>query len=203
MGIATLRFDFPGHGESGGTTEELTISRGAELVDEFAGLLAERFTEKPIALLGASYGGSCILASHISSKAAALVLRSPVSDYQAVRAQQLGPSGLARWEKEGMIDGLISRGRLTPWVFYTDAGQVDIYANAAHGRAPLLLIQGNKDTTVPIAHSKRLCSAWGGRVDLIQIANGDHSLNDTMHTRMFVALNCLWIADNLTTWVNF
>lgn len=53
MGIATLRFDFPGHGESGGTTEELTISRGAELVDEFAGLLAERFTEKPIALLGA------------------------------------------------------------------------------------------------------------------------------------------------------
>ena len=197
MNIATLRFDFPGHGESGGTTEELTIGRGAALVDELADLLAKRFTGKPFALLGASYGGSCILASQASAKAAAIVLRSPVSDYQAVRARQLGPDGLARWEKEGVMDGLISRGRLTPWAFYTDAGQIDVYAKAANERALLLLVQGNKDTTVPVAHSERLCSAWGGRADLIQIADGDHSLGDAIHTRMFVDLGCLWIADNL------
>lgn len=195
--IATLRFDFPGHGESGGTTEDLTISRGAALVDELADLLAERFIRKPVALLGASYGGSCILTSRASAKAAVIVLRSPVSDYQAVRAQQLGPDGLARWEKEGVMDGLISRGRLTPWAFYTDAGQTDIYAKAKNEHAPLLLVHGNKDTTVPVAQSERLCSAWYGRSDLIQIAGGDHSLSDTMHTQMFVDLGCLWIADNL------
>ena len=50
INIATLRFDFPGRGESGGTTEELTISRGAALVDELSNLLAQRFTGKPVAL---------------------------------------------------------------------------------------------------------------------------------------------------------
>ncbi|MCY4032713.1 MAG: alpha/beta fold hydrolase [Hyphomicrobiales bacterium] len=197
MGVATLRFDFPGHGESSGTTEELTISQGAALVNKLTDELAERFSGKPIALLGASYGGSCILASQVSAKAAAIVLRSPVSDYQAVRAHQLGPDGLARWEKEGVIDGLISRGRLTPWAFYIDAGRIDLYAKAANERAPLLLVHGNKDTTVPVAQSERLCSAWGGKTDLRQIAGGDHSLSDTTHTRMFVDLACSWIADHL------
>ena len=48
LGYATVCFDFPGHGESGGTTETLTISKGARLVDHIAKMAMRQHPEKPI-----------------------------------------------------------------------------------------------------------------------------------------------------------
>ena len=54
-------------------------------------------------------------------------------------------------------NGLISQRYPTPWAFYTDVGQINLYANAANERAPILLVQCNKDTTVPVvAYSEHL-----------------------------------------------
>lgn len=193
LGYATVCFDFPGHGESGGTTETLTISKGARLVDHIAKIAMSQHPEKPISFLGASFGGTCILASTIIENAASIVLRSPLSDYQSVRARQLGPEGLSRWEQSGVIDGLISQGRLSPWAFYEDARDLDLFACATEQFVPLLIVQGQKDDTVPMSDSTRLAKAWAGRSDIVMIAGGDHSLNDPMHTELFVALSCCWI----------
>lgn len=194
LGFATVCFDFPGHGESGGTTETLTISKGAHLVDHIAHIAVNRYPRWPISFFGASYGGTCILASSAIKKAASIVLRSPVSDYQSVRARQLGSEGLARWKRDGLIDGLISRNRLSPWAFYEEAGKIDLFACSSEHLAPLLIVQGKDDDTVPMADSIRLSEAWIGRSDVVMIEGDDHSLSDPVHTGLFVALGCHWIA---------
>ena len=193
LGYATICFDFPGHGESSGSTETLTISKGARLVDHIVEMSMKWHSGCPLAFLGASFGGTCILASSAIEKAASIALRAPVSDYQNVRARQLGDAGLARWERDGVIDGLISRGRLTPWVFYEEAKALDLYARVPEYCAPLLIVQGQEDDTVPMDDSLRLSKLWGGRSDVVMIAGGDHSLNDPTHTELFVALACHWI----------
>lgn len=193
LGYATICFDFPGHGESGGSTETLTISKGARLIDHIAEMSMKWHPERPLAFFGASFGGTCILASSAIEKADSIVLRSPVSDYPSVRARQLGAEGLSRWERDGLIDGLISQGRLTPWAFYEEAKELDLFARATECLAPLLIVQGQEDDTVPMDDSLRLAKHWGGRSDVVMIAGGDHSLNDPKHTELFVALGCHWI----------
>ena len=197
LGYATICFDFPGHGESGGSTETLTISKGARLVDHIAEMSMESHHGhqggRPLAFFGASFGGTCILASSAIEKAASIVLRAPVSDYPSTRARQLGDAGLSRWQRDGVIDGLISQGRLTPWAFYEDAKELDLFARAPECLAPLLIVQGQEDDTVPMDDSLRLAKFWGGRSDVVMIAGGDHSLNDPKHTELFVALGCHWI----------
>ena len=94
LGYATVCFDFPGHGESGGTTETLTISKGARLVGHIANVAMNCCPGRPTYFLGASFGSTCILASSIIENAASIVLRSPVSDCQRVRFWQLSPKGL-------------------------------------------------------------------------------------------------------------
>ena len=199
QGIATLRFDFPGHGDSSGTTENLTILMGARLIDQMVAVVESRYPKSNLALFGASYGGTCILASNVINQAKSIVLRSPVSDYQGVRMRQLGSEGITRWERDGQIEGLISHNRRTPWAFYQEAGQIDFYDKAGDCQVPLLIVQGQEDNTVPMEDSERLSKAWGGRCDLVQVAGGDHSLNDPIHTRMFVALGSHWIVENFRT----
>ena len=195
LGYATICFDFPGHGESGGSTETLTISKGARLVDHIAEMSMKWHQERPLAFFGASFGGTCILASSAIENAASIVLRAPVSDYPSTRARQLGAEGLSRWQRDGLIDGLISQGRLTPWAFYEEAKELDLYTRAPECLAPLLIVQGQDDDTVPMDDSLRLAKLWGGRSDVVMIAGGDHSLNDPKHTALFVALGCHWITD--------
>lgn len=190
--IATLRFDFPGHGDSGGSTRDLTIGRGADVVSGMFEELQRQIPSVPVGLVGASYGASSILSSSILGDVAAIVLRSPISDYAAVRARQLGPEKMKEWEKEGVIGGLISRGRRTPWAFYEEAQKLNLIAKAATHTTPLLIVQGTKDLTVPMGQSQNLREAWGGCADLVQIENGDHALEAYQHTDLFVGMCQSW-----------
>ncbi len=197
IGIASLRFDFPGHGESGGCTLDLTIGHGAAVVDQMYSVMRKAFPDVPTGILGASFGGSAILQSKACGVADALVLRSPVSDYCAVRQRQLGAEGLRQWQRDGQIDGLISGGRQTPWRFYEEAATFDFFHKAKAETSPLLIVQGTKDATVPMDDTVKLITAWAGTGELVDIHGGDHSLSNPLHTEMFIALSSQWFASHL------
>ena len=84
-----------------------------------------------------------------------------ITDYCAVRQRQLGAEGLRQWQRK--IEGLISGGRQTPWRFYEEAATFDFFHKAKKETTPLLIVQGTKDATVPMADTVKLITAWAGR----------------------------------------
>lgn len=201
LGIASVRFDFPGCGDSGGTTRNLTVGNAAaalQAVTRLAGV-HRQLSKSQLGAVGASFGGAVLLraARHIENLRA-MVLRSPVSDYVAVRTAQLGPQGLSDWERSGVSDVASASGRYpTPFEFFLDAQTHDAYAEASRTKVPLLIVQGGADATVPVQHSERLQAAWGGEADLVVFASADHSMSDANSMRRFVLLASDFLQSNL------
>ena len=173
---------------------QLTIQSGSRLIERIIHFVRAEFGPLPISCFGSSYGATAIIAANgIQNLASSMVFRSPVSDYVAVREAQLGEEGIERWKRDGVSTELISRGRPSPYTFFEEAKQVDLYRKAQAICVPLLLVQGSQDTTVPLEHSHRLKSCWGGPCEIVVIQGGDHSLNADEHMKMFCALSCDWI----------
>lgn len=61
LGITVLAFDYAGSGESEGRFEEMTLSRQAEDLHSVIDYIIAREGQKPILLLGRSFGGSTTL----------------------------------------------------------------------------------------------------------------------------------------------
>ena len=78
-GRAYVRFDYFGHGESGGDFTQGTITRWRD--DALAVL--EALVEGPAVLVGSSMGGwiSCLLAGAAPERVAAMVLIAPAPDF--------------------------------------------------------------------------------------------------------------------------
>jgi alpha-beta hydrolase superfamily lysophospholipase len=181
-GIASVRFDFAGHGESGGNTRDLTIGTAAadvatvyRSVQNLTGTTALN-----CAAVAASFGASALLRSvkrleHLR----AMVLRAPVSNYAEVRRLQFGDSGIADWKKTGLLIVDSSRGSIeSGYDFYLDAKAHDTYAAAKNLSTPTLVIQGSEDETVPLNHSELLVSAIGPKAHLEIISGADHSFKN-------------------------
>jgi len=112
-GFDTLRFDFRGHGESGGRSEEMTVA--GEVTDLNA---AVRFLgnhqASQVGVVGHSLGGGVVVlyAAQANQAPFALVLLAPVLDYQRhfltpetpFTKQWFTPSALAKARMSGTLD---------------------------------------------------------------------------------------------------
>ena len=177
VGIASFRFDFPGHYDSEGDIADLTISNAVEdlryavdFIKEF-----ESVNSKRLGLFGSSFGGTVALwfaSSRVDVNA--LVLRSPASDYAAVREAQLGIEGIRKWKDTGIVS--LEGGTVeSKYAFYEDAIDHDTYALATKITAPSLIIHGDADDNVPVSQSVRLNEVMGDRASLEVVANAGHS----------------------------
>ncbi len=81
IGIASLRFDFTGHGESEGRPEEATIAQWVADIGAAARFLKEEGFRRFV-LLGSSRGGSAALRAAAGGDLACLVLISPTSRFE-------------------------------------------------------------------------------------------------------------------------
>ncbi len=132
-GLATFRFDFFGHGESGGHFEDITIS---EAVDDV--LQALNFVKtsgyKRIGLIGSSFGGlASILAASRTDDLFLLALKSPVSDYmELLTHRNHGGEIIKEWRKKGIISlkGADNSDLKLKYAFVEDAQKADGYCAA-------------------------------------------------------------------------
>jgi pimeloyl-ACP methyl ester carboxylesterase len=181
-GLAFCSFDFEGHGSSGGTMRELTLTRNLANIESVHALLGER-GERRIALLGSSMGAGSALwysALHPESVIAGLHI-APALDLDRGLLASAGPERARRWQESGTIE---FRNEMVAcelgWELIEDLRRHPMPALAERYRTPALLLQGQQDASVPwqgVADFAARC-AGAVAVELHLFSDGDHRLID-------------------------
>ena len=182
---ACVRFDYSGHGESGGDFQEGTIGRWLE---ESLGVFT-RFAEGPQIVVGSSMGGwlALLLARALSGRKdippiAGIVLIAPAVDFteelmwkQFSDRGQAGNRGEGRWMRPsayGEAPYPITRGLID------DGRKHLMLGGLIETRCPVHILQGVQDPDVPWQHAVELVSRFSrDDVVLTLIKDGDHRLS--------------------------
>ncbi|HZF11215.1 MAG TPA: alpha/beta fold hydrolase [Thermoanaerobaculia bacterium] len=180
-GYAFCSFDFQGHGESGGTMRELTLSRNLADLELVWRYLAARGHER-ICLLGSSMGGGTGLwfsALHPERVVAGLHIALALELERGLLAWA-GPEGARAWEASGAID--FKNDFVTcelGWGLIEDLRAHPMEELLSRYRTPALLLQGKRDDSVPwqtVVDFAVRCPYEA--LDLHLFADGDHRLTD-------------------------
>jgi len=184
-GNAYVRFDYSGHGISGGAFEEGTISRWLE--DALAVFRAK--TEGPQVVVGSSMGGwiALLLARALaargeSSRLKALVLVAPAPDFtEELMWAQFPPQVRELIETRGRFAKPSLYGE-EPYVITRDLiedGRRHLLLGAPFKvGAPVRILQGAADPDVPWQHAMRLVSCLAeDDVVFSLVKDGDHRLS--------------------------
>jgi pimeloyl-ACP methyl ester carboxylesterase len=172
-GIAALRFDFRGSGESEGRFQDMTI--GGEISDAEAALRWLRrqrgIDPARLGLLGLSLGGcvsACIAGRHpqiIKALALWSAAAHPEHFWNADAEKALAGQEFVDWG-----GNLIGRAFLEE----AKAGVIRPLAEIAHYPGPVLIVHGEKDASVPPEHAQEYAAAVPGRKEVHIIADADH-----------------------------
>jgi len=189
-GRACLRFDYSGHGESGGAFTDGTIGRWLE--DSIAAF--EAFAKGPQVVVGSSMGGwiALLLARELRRRAASgaklqgsiagMVLIAPAADFTEELMWKKFPPGVKRqietlgsWQRPSDYSEepyVITRGLIE------DGRKHLVLGDLIETGCPVRILQGVQDADVPWQHAMEL-SARLARDDVVMtlVKDGDHRLS--------------------------
>lgn len=178
-GQAFVRFDYSGHGRSGGRFEDGTLSRW--LSDTMAVLAS---ISGPLVLVGSSMGGwiALLAARALPERVASLLLIAPAADFTE---RLMWPALSADEQARIMADGRIEQASQ-----YSTDPNVLTRALIEDGRrhllmggpigfdGPVRILQGADDPDVPAAHVAELAGLIRApALELTMIPGGDHRLS--------------------------
>ncbi|TSD83228.1 alpha/beta fold hydrolase [Mycobacterium sp. KBS0706] len=179
-GLDVLRFDYRGHGASGGTFADLTL--GDWIADAL--LVLDRLTDGPQILVGSSMGAwvATCAAMVRPGRAAGLVGIASAPDFtEDLMLPALGEMDLARMRRDGFVDRPSAYGdgpyRIT-WRLIREARSHLLLRGPVPFAGPVRLLHGMADPDVPWRQSLRLAEALTGpNVRLTLVKDGDHRLS--------------------------
>jgi pimeloyl-ACP methyl ester carboxylesterase len=178
-GRAFLRFDYAGHGASGGRFEEGTI--GGWLGDALS--VFDALTEGPQILIGSSMGGwiATLLARERPGLVRALIGLAAAPDFtEELIWAQLPPEIRETIWREGAWRRPSAYGEAYPITrALIEEGRRHLLLGAPIPlRIPVRLLHGMRDEDVPWGHALRLAEAIEGEdVEVTLIKGGDHRLS--------------------------
>ncbi|RUM27335.1 alpha/beta hydrolase [Rhizobium vallis] len=194
LGLACIRLDYSGHGLSGGSFRDGTISRWLE---EALAVIRHLAPERVI-LVGSSMGGWIALrlaqelARHGGPKLAGMVLIAPAPDFTS---ELIEPNLTAKERKS-----LAERGYFEEHSQYSPEPNIYTRALIEDGRqnrvldgiietgCPVHILQGMKDPDVPHAHAMKLVEHLpADDVVLTLIRDGDHRLSRASDIALLVS----------------
>lgn len=198
-GIATLRFDFFGQGESEGPFEQITVATAVDQALAAMDVAASKGFRR-LGLIGSSFGGLvAILVAARRPALLALGLKCPVPDFPEMLRLEFGEAGMNRWRQTDKIPDVT--GGAAPlrlrYAFYEESLKHDAYAAATAIRAPVVIVQGDCDEYVPIHQSRRLFGAITGKKHLEMLAGADHGFTKAEDFRTMTALLGEWMITHL------
>jgi len=184
-GRACLRFDYSGHGESGGSFTDGTIGRWLE--ESLAVYL--RFANGPQVLIGSSMGGwlALLLARALSQRSgvapiAGMVLIAPAVDFTEELMWKQFPDAIKREiEQTGLWMRPSAYGEEPYPITRTlieDGRKHLLLGGLIETGCPVHILQGVEDPDVPWRHAVELVSRFSrDDVVLTLIKDGDHRLS--------------------------
>jgi alpha-beta hydrolase superfamily lysophospholipase len=181
-GVASLRFDLRGHGESKGKQEELTLSLILNDIRVALSYLREATGAQEVSLLGASFGGG-ICAYYAAKRPAELtrlVLLNPQLDYKK-RNIDSRPYWENDYLQEEAAQQLASEGfiQFTPSLRHGRAIFNEVFWLKPHEvlgeiQAPTLIVHGTADTLVPIDGTLAAVPNFQAPCRLVKVEGSQH-----------------------------
>lgn len=178
QGIASIRFDFNGHGQSEGRFQDMTVPN--EIVD--AKKVIEYVSSLPyvesVAITGHSQGGVVAAMTagdlgHEKIKAVVLLAPAAVLRDDAIRGSTMGatydPFNLGEYVE-------LFRGMNLGAEYIRTAFSLPIYETAAKYQGPALIIHGTGDRVVPYTYGERFHQTWPAS-ELVIIDRADHGFS--------------------------
>lgn len=185
QGRACLRFDYSGHGISGGAFEDGSIGRWLE--DSLAAVRA--FGPERAVFVGSSMGGwiALLLARAFAgagetARLAGLALIAPAVDFtQVLLWPRLSPEARAAIERDGRYERP-SAYSPEPYVYtrklIEDGRRHLLLGGVVRAHAPVRILQGMQDPDVPWSHAMTLVEHMSmDPVTLTLVRDGDHRLS--------------------------
>ncbi|HEV2110048.1 MAG TPA: alpha/beta fold hydrolase, partial [Gammaproteobacteria bacterium] len=175
-GIATLRFDFAGLGESEGAFADTTLSSNVSDLVAAASFLAKDY-QAPKILVGHSLGGAAMLeaAHQIPSSVAVATIGAPANPEHV--AGLLGP-GRETIELEGEADVvLVGRKFHFKKAFLDDLASHPWRDNLRTLRKALLVFHSPTDQTVDISNAADIFTAALHPKSFVSLSGADHLLS--------------------------
>jgi len=181
--FGVTRFDYSGHGVSGGEFAHGTITAWLEEAET----VFERATNGAQIIIGSSMGGWLALLlvrallAQGSTRAAGLVLIAPAVDmtmdlmenhFSATEHEEMNRDGFIEQPSDYGEPYLITKDLIT------DGRRHKLFGAPLSTRCPVHILTGAKDTDVPPAHSLKLAShLMEDPLNFTLVPDGDHSLS--------------------------
>jgi len=188
--MAVTRFDYSGHGQSGGDFLDGTISRWLE---EALAVFAS--TQGPQIVVGSSMGGwiALLLARALRQQAPgrikALILIAPAVDMtEDLMREEFTPEDYDALRRTGV---LLQPSQYSDEPYPITAGLIEdgahhlLFGGVIETGCPVTILQGGKDPDVPQEHALKLVShLLTDPVTLTLIPDGDHRLSREQDLRL-------------------
>jgi len=170
-GLAVLRFDFRGCGESGGLFEETSLTGRIEDLKSALDFVEEQGYES-IGVMGSSLGGTvAVLTAAKDKRVKALVTWAT-------------PCYLDELFREGLLEGFEK--------LKQDVSKYDVIKAVKDVHCSILIVHGSLDQQVPLSHAKVLYENANQPKDIQIIEGADHRLTDPVHREKAVELTLNW-----------
>lgn len=178
--IGTLRFDFRGHGESGGISSDVSII--GDILDIKSSLkIMKKHWDGKFVFIATSFGAgpAIILASQIQDILQCIILIAPVLSYKETFLEPRTEWAKQSFNKES-LDKVDSQGYLLlDGSFKLSANLIEEFKVIEPVKflnkleIPILFIHGNKDSMVPFEVTQRY-SHVNAKTKLFTLLNADH-----------------------------
>ena len=165
-GIASIRFDFNGHGESEGEFKDMTVPNEIEDAKKVVAYVRDLRYVSSLAIVGHSQGGvvASMTAGQLSEElgepafqAVALMAPAAVLRDDAIRGSVMGAQ-FDPFDPGEYVDlwGSLKLGAK----YIRTAFSLPIYETAVKYQGPALIIHGNGDRVVPYTYGERFHQIW-------------------------------------------
>ena len=200
-GIASLRIDFRGSGDSDGDFEDMTVRSEIADAQEAIKFLVrhKRVNSRRLAMIGLSMGAAVTsyVVARERTRIKSLALWAPVADGTGILDGLSSPEALTSLAETGITD---YGANLVGMQFIRQFAEMKPLREIVKCICPVLLVHGGKDPTVPVEHSsdyERALRSTKHLVKKVVLEAADHTFNKHVWESRVINETVDWLSETL------